>query len=94
MYFYDTILVIFTVLPDFTSSFSSPCLLRCKDNNMNEMAKILEGASDWATDLVAPLYTVLKGLSTHSTSSEVLFQRMRQICRSLFGRLQVFICFR
>uniref|UniRef100_A0A914RBM5 Secreted protein n=1 Tax=Parascaris equorum TaxID=6256 RepID=A0A914RBM5_PAREQ len=64
-----------------TASQSSPCLLRCKDNNMNEIEKILGATTDWTTDLVAPMHSILRGLSERGNSHTVLTNRLRSICK-------------
>uniref|UniRef100_F1LBS4 Uncharacterized protein n=1 Tax=Ascaris suum TaxID=6253 RepID=F1LBS4_ASCSU len=65
-----------------TASQSSPCLLRCKDNNMNEIEKILGATTDWTADLVAPMHSILRGLSERGNSHTVLTNRLRSICKA------------
>uniref|UniRef100_A0A1I8A9X6 Conserved secreted protein n=1 Tax=Steinernema glaseri TaxID=37863 RepID=A0A1I8A9X6_9BILA len=44
-----------------------PCLLKCKDNYMNEMQSILHDSSgEWSIELVTPLQSVLRATSKQS----------------------------
>ncbi|VDK53818.1 unnamed protein product [Anisakis simplex] len=63
---------------------SSPCLLRCKDNNMNKVEKIIGRANDWTADLVAPMHSILRGVPeiANSRPHQMLVDRLLNICRA------------
>ncbi|KAK0400531.1 hypothetical protein QR680_015299 [Steinernema hermaphroditum] len=47
-----------------------PCLLKCKDNYMNEMQSIVQDTSgEWSIELVTPLQSVLRATSKHSSAT-------------------------
>lgn len=48
---------------------------------MNEIEKILGATTDWTADLVAPMHSILRGLSERGNSHTVLTNRLRSICK-------------
>ncbi|VDM23849.1 unnamed protein product [Toxocara canis] len=74
--------VLFLHLTALTASHSSPCLLRCKDNNMNEVEKVVGRTNDWTADLVAPMHSILRGLPETANSHPALINRLRSICKA------------
>ncbi|VDN59691.1 unnamed protein product [Dracunculus medinensis] len=76
------LILFFISLNELVPTQPSSCLLRCKDNYVNEMQKILDDTEEWTMELSSPLHSLIKGLSETFNNQAVIYQRLQNACKT------------